>query len=154
MRGGAPDGPRAADGYRRRNRASNLVRVRGVVRWVALFVGGGIGAVARIALAACVQARAGGTFPWGVLAVNWVGCLAIGALVAAADERRLLGPGARELLIAGVLGGFTTFSAFGFDTWQLMSEGQLAAALANVLASVLGGVLAVALGVQLVRALT
>jgi CrcB protein len=128
--------------------------VRGVVKWALLFVGGGIGAMARIALATVVQTRVGSAFPWGVLAVNWVGCLAIGALVAAADERRVLSPGARELLVAGVLGGFTTFSAFGFDTWQLMSEGHVAAAVANVLASVIGGVVAVALGVQLVRALT
>jgi CrcB protein len=118
-----------------------------------LFVGGGIGAMARIALATAVQARAGSAFPWGVLAVNWVGCFAIGALVAAADHQRALSPGAREFLIAGVLGGFTTFSAFGFDTWQLLAEGQTAAALANALASVVGGVVAVAIGFQLARGL-
>jgi CrcB protein len=123
------------------------------VKWGLLFVGGGIGAVARFALSAWVQARAATEFPWGVLAVNLAGCFAIGVLVEAADEHHLLGPGAREFLVAGVLGGFTTFSAFGFDTWSLLADGRSGAALANALGSVAGGIVAVAAGVQLARAL-
>jgi CrcB protein len=52
-----------------------------------------------------------------------------------------------------VLGGFTTFSAFGFDTWSLLADGRSGAALANALGSVAGGIVAVAAGVQLARAL-
>lgn len=121
--------------------------------WLWIFLGGGLGAVGRAGLSAFVQARTDGAFPWGVLAVNWLGCLAIGALVIAGDEHHWLAPQARELLVVGVLGGFTTFSAFGFDTWTLLDAGEAAAALANALASVVGGVVAVALGVGLARAL-
>jgi CrcB protein len=123
------------------------------MKWGLLFAGGGIGAVARFALSAFVQARAATEFPWGVLAVNLAGCFAIGVLVEAADEHHLFGPGAREFLVAGVLGGFTTFSAFGFDTWSLLADGRSGAALANALGSVAGGIVAVAAGVQLARAL-
>jgi len=121
--------------------------------WLWIFVGGGIGAVCRAGLSALVQARVDGTFPWGVLAVNWLGCLAIGALVIAGEEHHWLTPPLRELLVMGVLGGFTTFSAFGFDTWALLGAGETGAAVANAVGSVVGGVAAVGLGAWGVRAL-
>lgn len=150
----APRGDR--DEYRGLPLASILVMVRGLMQWVLLFLGGGLGAVARYALSVGVQGRLEtfhGTFPWGVLAVNGLGCFAIGLVVIAGDEHRWLGPGAREFLVAGLLGGFTTFSAFGFDTWRLLAAGENLAAFANVAASVGGGLAAVALGVAAARAL-
>lgn len=127
------------------------------MQWLLLFAGGGLGAVLRYALSLFVQARAGGgadgAFPWGILAVNLIGCFAIGALVTAGEEHHSLGPPAREFLVVGLLGGFTTFSAFGFDTWQLVRDGAGGAALLNVVGNVVGGLLAVVAGAGAARAL-
>ena len=122
-----------------------------MARWGLLFAAGGAGALLRYGLAGLVQARAGDAFPWGTFAVNASGCLLIGLLATLADERGLLQPGARFLLLTGVLGGFTTFSAFGIETWRLLEEGRALVSLAYSLGSVLVGVAAVALGVVLGR---
>lgn len=96
--------------------------------WVAL--GSACGGVARLALSEAVGRSAGGTFPWGTMAVNVLGSLAIGWLAHAlsGDGRA----GARAFWIVGVLGGFTTFSAFSLQTVGLVEAGQWARALANV----------------------
>jgi len=124
------------------------------VKWVLLFLGGGIGASLRFALAAWVDQRAGIDFPWGTLAVNAAGCFAIGVLATVADEHRILMPALRLFLVAGLLGGFTTFSTFGLETWQLLENGNLAAALANALLGVVVALLAVGLGAVLARQLS
>ena len=84
-------------------------------------------------------------FPWGVLAVNLAGCLLIGVIAAAlidrpADDRL------RFLLVTGFLGSFTTFSAFGLDTFELLKADAPGLALANVAASVVGGTALAAAG--------
>jgi CrcB protein len=123
------------------------------VKWLLLFLGGGVGASLRFALATWVDQRAPITFPWGTLAVNAAGCFAIGLLATFADEHHLLTPGARLFLVAGVLGGFTTFSTFGLETWQLLEEGAAWAAIANALGGVAVGLLAVVAGVLIARQL-
>ena len=90
-------------------------------------------------------------FPWGTLAVNAAGCFALGLVATLADERGLLAPATRLFLVAGVLGGFTTFSTFGLETFRLLQEEQTAAALGNVLGSVVAGLAALAAGVLLGR---
>jgi fluoride exporter len=92
-------------------------------------------------------------FPWGTLAVNIAGSFLIGALATLADERRLLSPEARLLLLGGVLGGFTTFSAFSLETWRLAEGGSPPRALIYVALSLAGAFLAVAVGVWAVRLL-
>jgi CrcB protein len=77
--------------------------------WIAL--GGAIGSVARWSVASAVHRWAGSTFPWGTLTVNAIGSLVIGALAALFMRDALAAP-ARAFWIVGVLGGFTTFSAF------------------------------------------
>ncbi len=119
--------------------------------WLLVFAGGGIGALLRFELGGFVQARVGASFPWGTFAVNALGCLAIGAIATWMDERGAGSPAWRAFLVAGVLGGFTTFSAFGLDTWRLIEDGRAAAALANAAGSVVVCVVALALGVVLVR---
>ena len=122
------------------------------MQWWWLFVGGGLGAVARFWLGAFVLERAGEGFPWGTLVVNWSGCLAIGvaaALFAAAPHP----PALRLFLVTGVLGGFTTFSAFGLETVELWAAGEPAQAALYVVGSVAGGLVAVALGLGAARAL-
>jgi CrcB protein len=123
------------------------------VQWIWLAVGGGLGAVARYGLTQWVDARHEGGFPFGTLAVNVVGCFAIGVIATLADEGRSLPPTARLLLVTGVLGGFTTFSAFGLDTLRMLEAGRLLAGFANAAGSVVLGVAAVVAGVAITRAL-
>jgi CrcB protein len=121
------------------------------VIWLLVFVGGGVGALLRYELGGWVQGHAGAALPWGTFAVNALGCLAIGLLATAIDEHRVGGPGVRAFLLPGLLGGFTTFSAFGLETWRLLEAGTTIAALGNAVGSVVVCVAAVAAGVALGR---
>lgn len=121
------------------------------MKWLILFAGGGLGAVMRFALALWVDERAQVPFPWGTLAVNVVGCFLIGLVATLADEHRLLAPGVRLFLVAGVLGGFTTFSTFSLETWRLVEEGLPGLALGNAAASFGACAVAVIVGVFLGR---
>ena len=89
-------------------------------------------------------------FPIGILAVNLTGCLLIGAVLGFLEARDLAMTNARYLVVVGFLGGFTTFSTFGFDTFAMIRSGHLGYAIANVLISVIGGVLAVWIGYRAV----
>ncbi len=120
--------------------------------WLWLFIGGGVGACARFAVAEAVLLGAGAGFPWGTLAVNWLGCLLIGAIVSAAGAHPV-STHLRLFLVTGVLGGFTTFSAFGLETHELLAEGRAGAAFGYAGASLVGGLAAVGLGAALGRAL-
>lgn len=82
------------------------------------------------------------SFPVGILVVNLLGCLLIGIALGLVEARDLFSHNIRLLVSAGFLGGFTTFSTFGADTFLLLRGGQAGYALANVLLSILGGVLA------------
>lgn len=99
-----------------------------------------MGACLRFALAGVVQkidplAR----FPYGTLAVNLTGCLVIGLLGGLSESRQIFGPGARLFVFIGLLGGFTTFSTFGFESFALLREGENLKALVNITASVVLG---------------
>ena len=122
------------------------------VKWWLLFGGGGLGAMLRFAFATWVDQRLGPPFPWGTFAVNTTGCFAVGLLATLADEGGWLSPPARLFFIPGVLGGFTTFSTFGLESWRAFAEGQPGIALGNLVASVLGGLIAVVAGVLAGRA--
>jgi CrcB protein len=124
------------------------------VKWALLLAGGGIGTLLRFSLALFVDARLGVRFPWGTLAVNVLGCFAIGGLVTLAGTREGLSPGARLFLVSGVLGGFTTFSSFGMETWQLVEDGRVGVAALNAVGSVIACLAAVAAGVWLAREIT
>jgi len=71
-------------------------------------------------------------FPYGTLAVNMLGCLLIGVGVGLVDARQLFGPDIRLFMLIGVLGGFTTYSTFGYETFALLRDGDFLRALANV----------------------
>jgi len=116
------------------------------LHWVWLFVGGGLGAVARFALGAWVLARTGEGFPWGTLAVNWLGCLGIGLAAAGFESWTAHPANLRLFCVAGLLGGFTTFSAFGLEAWELLADGETAPALLYVGGSIAGGLAAVVVG--------
>lgn len=104
--------------------------------WLAIAGGGAVGAVARHALASLVTTRLGAwtTFPAGTFVVNLLGCFVAGMVFAAA-LRTPMSVELRALLSVGLLGGFTTFSAFGIETFVLLQNGNTAAALFYVLAS-------------------
>jgi len=121
--------------------------------WLLLFVGGGLGTIARFLVSTLVQVRADTDFPFGTLTVNLVGCLAIGFLFALFAARPTGNAAIERALIAGVLGGFTTFSAFGLETMRLLEAGLPGLAFSYVAASLLLGVGAVALGLGLARLL-
>jgi CrcB protein len=123
------------------------------MKWLILFAGGGLGAMLRFALALWVDERAQVAFPWGTLAVNAAGCFSIGLIATFADEHGVLSPALRLFLVAGLLGGFTTFSTFGLETWRLVEDGLATTALVNVAASLTASLTAVVLGVILGRTL-
>ncbi len=115
-------------------------------------IGGFIGAVFRFLLSGFVHRLVPlSEFPFGTLAVNVVGCLLIGLLNGLAETRQVIGPELRLFLMIGMLGGFTTFSAFGYETLELIRDAEIARAMGNVFLQVLLGLVAVWLGDMLGR---
>ncbi|MDO7834491.1 fluoride efflux transporter CrcB [Sphingobium sp. HBC34] len=115
--------------------------------------GGAIGAALRYQLGRfAVQMAPGTTWPWGTFAANLIGGFAMGLLAGwLARGGALSAEPIRLLLGVGVLGGFTTFSAFSLETLLMIERGQVALALAYALASVVGAIAALALGLGLMR---
>lgn len=103
--------------------------------WVAL--GSAVGGVGRYWCNAAIETRLGDGFPWGTLAVNVLGSIAIGlvATLNAPDGRLVLAAEARQFLMIGVFGGFTTFSSFSLQSVSLLQDGRLGPAAAYVGAS-------------------
>ncbi len=116
------------------------------MRLLLIAAGGAVGSVLRYALALATQHWAGRAFPLGTLIVNVLGCFAIGLLSVWLDRLPWATPDVRFALVTGVLGGFTTFSAFALETEELIRAHSYAAAVLNVLLSVCLGLAAVWLG--------
>lgn len=116
-----------------------------------VMLGGAVGALARYHLGRLLGALAGPSFPWGTFAANILGGLAMGLLVGWLARMSNGGEQMRLLLGVGLLGGFTTFSAFSLETVLMIERGQMGLALLYVLASVAGAVAALFLGLQLFR---
>ena len=109
--------------------------------------GGFLGALARYGLSGLVQRHVAlSAFPFGTLAVNLLGCFAIGLLAGLADSRQLWGPEFRLFALIGVLGGFTTFSTLGYETFAMLRDAELLRAAANVGMHIIGGLTLVWLG--------
>ncbi len=121
------------------------------MKWIALIAGGGLGASLRFLVSSWVDQRFTSPFPWGTLAVNFVGSLLIGLTAHLLQQRGITSPAIRLFLITGILGGFTTFSTFSAETVQLIESGRLPLAAANVLGSVAICLAAVAIGISLAR---
>jgi len=106
-------------------------------------LGGFVGSSLRFALGGLVHRGVPASlFPWGTLTVNVLGCLAIGFLGGLMEIRQVLGPSQRLFLLIGVLGGFTTFSSFAYETLGLIHAQEMARALANTGANLFLGLLA------------
>ena len=119
------------------------------MKWILIAAGGALGSMMRYALQGWVQRATNETFPTGTLAVNVLGCLAIGLLAALFAGPFLIREEYRIGLTVGVLGGFTTFSAFGLETFLLAGDGQWRNALLNIVLSCALGFLAVWVGYRL-----
>jgi CrcB protein len=107
-------------------------------------LGGFVGTILRYVIGGLVQSGAGSSvFPWGTLAINVLGCFGIGFLAELSEARGFLRPEMRGFLIVGILGGFTTFSAFANETLNAVRDAAMGIALVNVLTSVGLGLAAV-----------
>jgi CrcB protein len=113
-------------------------------------LGGALGALARWGVGTALPHAPGG-WPWATLLVNLTGCLLLGVLIALLAARSPEPPWARPFLAVGVLGGYTTYSAFAVEVVGLAEAGHPVPAVGYVLVSVVGGVLAVAAGGLAVR---
>ncbi|MEO5692164.1 MAG: fluoride efflux transporter CrcB [Usitatibacter sp.] len=113
-------------------------------------LGGAFGSVARYKMSGWIlHHTVDWRFPAGTFAVNVLGCLVAGILAGIAVKHDMLSPETRLLLFTGLLGGFTTFSAFGLETMLLLKRGEVLIAGANVLLSITAGLLALWLGMGL-----
>ncbi len=112
--------------------------------------GGFLGALARYGLGGFVQRQLPPTaFPYGTLAVNLLGCLLIGVIAGLAETRQLLGQEFRAFALIGLLGGFTTFSTFGYETFAMLRAEEYVRAASNIGMHVALGVALVWLGYAL-----
>ncbi|MDQ3302422.1 MAG: fluoride efflux transporter CrcB [Actinomycetota bacterium] len=115
-------------------------------------LGGGIGAGGRYLLGGWLHLQLGNGFPWGTFAVNALGSLLIG-LVFGLAQTKAIAPGTTLFLAVGVLGGFTTFSAFSYETMRLLANGSIGASFLNVAGQFAVGLIAVYAGFAAVRGL-
>lgn len=117
-------------------------------------LGGFVGAILRYVLGGLVQSGVSGSaFPWGTLSINLLGCFGIGLLAELSEARGFLRPEMRGFLMVGILGGFTTFSAFANETVNAVRDAALDIAFLNVVASVGLGLVAVWAGRMLAHAI-
>jgi fluoride exporter len=121
---------------------------------VLVVVGGGLGSGARYLVSTWALARLGSGFPWGTLTVNVVGSLLLGAMVQLGISTELIGPETRLFLATGVLGGFTTYSTFNYETLGYLQEGNWSMAVANAAITLGACLLAGITGVAIARATT
>jgi fluoride exporter len=102
---------------------------------ILIAMAGATGTLLRYWLAGVVAKQYGETFPWGTLAVNLIGCLVAGAVFGLTEERFLVSDTVRTVILIGLLGGFTTFSAYGLQTLTLLRDGSFGLAILNVVTS-------------------
>jgi CrcB protein len=114
-----------------------------------VMLGGAVGSLARYIVAAAIMARAGTRFPLGTVIVNITGSFLVGLLMTVFTERLNPHPNWRLFLVVGVLGGYTTFSSFEWETLGLMRDGAWWLGLLNVMGSVCFGYMAVLLGAMI-----
>jgi CrcB protein len=121
------------------------------VNLLLIAIGGALGSVARYLFSTLVLRATGSLFPLGTFAVNAVGCFVFGLVAGAAEQRASLPPEMRAFVLIGILGGFTTFSSYSFESFTLIRDGQLLWASINLAGQVAIGVVGVAVGFAIMR---
>ena len=118
------------------------------MNWLLVACGGAIGASLRYG-AGFIISKPYSLFPWATWSINILGCFLAGVFFAFTQRYPVLQNETRLFLMVGILGGFTTFSSFGLETFQLIRQGQLPLALAYTVSSVIVGVIFLAIGFYL-----
>jgi len=116
-------------------------------------LGGAVGTGARYLLGGWAQRVLGAAFPYGTLMVNALGSFLIVILMYFSVQRGLISPSLRLVLTTGIMGGFTTYSTFNYETVRFLQDGSLGLGALNILATVVVCLLAGGLGVLVCRAL-
>jgi len=122
-----------------------------LTRFFLVCLGGAVGSGARYATALWAASALGSVFPFGTLIVNLAGSFLLGFLMHAATATELLSPDLRLMLATGVMGGFTTYSTFNYETTQYFREGAWEVGFVNVAATLMGCLAAGLAGVALAR---
>src|ERR1041385_7717254 len=120
---------------------------------ILIALAGLIGTVLRYWLSGVLARQYGETFPWGTMAVNLIGCVGAGAVFFLTEERFVLNPTLRTVILIGLLGGFTTFSSYSLQTFALLRDGEFGMAILNVITSNILGLFMVWIGYGLSRVL-
>ena len=120
---------------------------------ILIALAGLVGTLVRYWLAGFVTRQYGETFPWGTLVVNLFGSFLAGAIYHVAEERFLISPTLRAVIFIGLLGGFTTFSSYGLQTFTLLRDGEIGLATLNVAVSNVLGLFMVWIGYVVFKAL-
>ncbi len=118
------------------------------MNWLLVACGGAIGASLRYG-AGLIIVKPQSLFPWATWSINLLGCFLAGVFFAFTQKYPILQQETRLFLMVGILGGFTTFSSFGLETFQLIRQGQFPLALAYTMSSVVVGVICLAIGFYL-----
>src|ERR1041385_3764124 len=126
-------------------------KVDTLTKYLAVAVGGALGAVLRYYLGGTVLARAAAPFPTATFVINVSGSFVIGLFLTLATERIHISPHVRLAVAVGFVGAYTTFSTFEYETAKLIEDGDVTRALLNVLLSFVAGLLAVWLGIFIAR---
>lgn len=119
-------------------------------RYLVVMLGAALGGLARFVAGTAIMDKYGGSFPLGTVIINITGSFLIGIIMTLLTERWSTHPNWRLFLVVGVLGGYTTFSSFEYDTLLAARRGGPVIALANVLGSVILGYVAVWFGAWIV----
>ena len=122
-----------------------------MIRFLLICLGGALGTGARYLIAIGVPRVLGTSFPYATLTVNVVGSFLLGAVMHVGLTTNLMSPGLRLVLTTGVMGGFTTYSTFNYETLQYFQDGAWLFGFLNILATVLGCLIAGALGLFTAR---
>lgn len=120
---------------------------------ILIAVAGSFGTLARYFLGGLVQRLCGGVFPWGTFAVNMTGTFLFGLIWSVAEDRLVISPEARAIVLVGFMGAFTTFSSFMFETGELLRDSQWALAFGNIALQNLTGIIFLFIGLAVGRLL-